>query len=137
MDIFTEKQRSAIMARVRSRNSRPEKLVRSYLHHCGLRFKLHQASLPGSPDIVLHRRRTVVFVHGCFWHRHPGCPRATTPQTRPSFWNEKLDRNVARDARVQAELLQLGYRVEVIWECEAKSEVNLRRLATRIKRRSL
>jgi DNA mismatch endonuclease (patch repair protein) len=137
MDIFTEKQRSAMMARVRSRNSRTEMLVCSYLHQCGLRFRLHRSTLPGSPDIVLPSRRTVVFVHGCFWHRHPGCPRATTPKTRPDFWNEKFDRNVVRDARVQAALRHLGYCVELIWECEAKSEAHLRRLATRIKRRSL
>lgn len=135
MDIFDEKKRSAIMARVRSRDTRPELIVRSYLHQNGLRFRLAPAGLPGSPDIVLPVRRTVVFVHGCFWHRHEGCSRATMPKTRRGFWAEKFDRNVARDADAAAALRRLGWHVFVVWECETRDERRLKRLVALIRRR--
>jgi DNA mismatch endonuclease, patch repair protein len=123
------------MARVRSRNTRPELIVRSYLHRQGLRFRIHRVGLPGSPDIVLPGRRTVVFVHGCFWHRHESCSRATIPKTRRGFWFEKFGRNVARDAAATAALRKLGWHVEIIWECQIKDERHMRRLAARIARR--
>lgn len=135
MDIFDPNHRSAIMARIKSRNTSPELVVRSYLHRHGLRFSLRQRGLPGSPDVVLPGRRTVVFVHGCFWHRHENCARATTPKTRGEFWSQKFDRNVARDAAATAALRTLGWQVEVIWECQVKDKKQLRRLAVRIARR--
>lgn len=135
LDIFDPKLRSAIMARVRSRNTRPELIVRTYLHRHGLRFRIDRTGLPGSPDVVLPARRTVVFVHGCFWHRHESCSRATMPKTRRGFWSEKFDRNVARDAAAAAALRKLGWHVEVIWECQVKDERRMWRLATRIARR--
>lgn len=112
--------RSKIMRSVSAKDTRPELLVRSLLHRLGLRFRLHRKSLPGSPDIVLPKYRTVVFVHGCFWHRHSGCRYASTPKTRQEFWLSKFDANVKRDARKEAQLCELGWRILVIWECETR-----------------
>lgn len=111
------------MRAIRGENTRPEKRVRSALHRLGYRFRLHATHLPGSPDVVLTRHRTVVFVHGCFWHQHARCPRATTPSTRVEFWNEKFRKNRLRDRRVVRALVRLGWRVIIVWECE--SEVGL------------
>jgi DNA mismatch endonuclease (patch repair protein) len=113
-------QRSRNMAAIRCRNTKPELRVRSLLHQLGYRFRLHWRDLPGSPDIVLPRHHTVVFVHGCFWHRHAGCRYTTTPGTRSDFWEEKFRLNVERDARQQAELRAAGWAVLVVWECELK-----------------
>lgn len=117
--------RSKIMQSVSSKNTKPELLVRSLLHHMGLRFRLHRKSLPGSPDIVLPKYRTVVFVHGCFWHRHPGCRYASIPRTRQEFWLPKFDANVQRDAKKEAQLQELGWRVLVVWECETRKPAEL------------
>ena len=124
--------RSAQMARIRGRDTKPELRVRKALHAAGLRFRLHDRRLPGAPDIVLPGRNTVVFVHGCFWHRHPGCPAARMPKSRLEFWKPKLDSNRVRDSRQSRAIEALGWRVFVIWECETKSEVALRALARRI-----
>jgi DNA mismatch endonuclease, patch repair protein len=112
------------MAAVRSRDTRPEKVVRSILHALGLRFRLHQASLPGSPDIVLARHRAIVFVHGCFWHSH-SCPRGKPPNSRREFWLPKLAKNRARDKLQVKALRKLGWRVLVIWECQTKDHTQL------------
>ena len=117
-DIFSEEQRSYIMSRVSSKNTKPELYVRSFLHGQGLRFRIHRKDLPGKPDLVLPRYRTAIFVHGCFWHRHEGCSRATAPSTRIDFWNRKFSRNVERDSESQSALKQEGWNVLVIWECE-------------------
>jgi len=109
------------MSQVRGKNTRPEERVRSLLHHMGFRFRLHRKDLPGTPDVVLPRYRTVIFVHGCFWHRHPGCKKASMPQTNREFWEKKLARNVERDAEVIRELTRTGWRVLVVWECELKN----------------
>ena len=98
-DIFSEQQRSYVMSKVASKDTKPEKVVRSFLHRSGFRFRLHALSLQGKPDIVLTKYKTVVFVHGCFWHRHKKCKKATTPQSRKDFWNEKFKRNVLRDKK--------------------------------------
>jgi DNA mismatch endonuclease (patch repair protein) len=108
------------MSRVRGRNTKPEILVRSLIHSMGFRFRVHRRDLPGNPDIVLPRHRKVIFVHGCFWHGHPGCLRSKRPTTNQSFWNRKLDANVERDKRFQAELTSMGWKVLVIWQCETK-----------------
>lgn len=113
------------MRRVGRANTKPELIVRSLLHSFGLRFRLHRKSLPGSPDIVLSKHHTAIFVHGCFWHRHPGCKYATTPKTRQEFWIPKFEGNVARDARKEAQLQELGWRVLIVWECETKDLVAL------------
>ena len=120
--------RSALMRRVSREHSTPELVVRRTLHRLGFRYALHRRDLPGSPDLVFPARRAVVFVHGCFWHRHPGCVAATMPKTRTSFWSEKFAANTVRDARAQAELELQGWRVYVVWECETKSGAYLQPL---------
>lgn len=125
MDHLTPDKRSANMAKVKGANTRPELAVRRLLHRLGYRFRLHRADLPGRPDIVLPKHKTVIFVHGCFWHRHPGCARATTPQTRVEFWNAKFDRTVERDRAQMRELEASGWRVVILWECETRKVKNL------------
>ncbi|WP_235430487.1 DNA mismatch endonuclease Vsr [Xanthomonas sp. MUS 060] len=114
------------MRSVRQKNTSPEVIVRRAAHALGARFRLHQKSLSGRPDIVFPSRKLCVFVHGCFWHRHPGCRLASTPGTNVDFWLEKFRRNVDRDARKSEELESLGWRVEVIWECETRNQELLR-----------
>lgn len=118
--------RSRIMKSVGRENTRPEIVVRKLLHSLGLRFRLHRKALPGSPDIVLPRHRTAVFVHGCFWHRHPGCRYASTPKTRQDYWLPKFAANVERDARKSSQLEELGWRVLVVWECETRNREALK-----------
>lgn len=113
-------ERSAIMRAVPRKDSKPEMRVRRALHRLGYRFRLHRSDLPGTPDIVLPRHRVAIFVHGCFWHRHPECRLASTPRTRAEFWQSKFHRNVARDAAATQALQVLGWRVIVIWECETR-----------------
>ena len=110
--------RSEIMARVRSKNTSPEILIRSSLHKSGLRFRIHRKDLPGNPDIVFPSRRLAIFVNGCFWHQHTGCKRATIPLTRRDYWEKKLLRNVERDATNYSALELAKWRVIVVWECE-------------------
>lgn len=115
------------MAKVRSGNTSPEIAVRRALHGMGFRFRLHKRDLPGSPDIVLPRHRTAIFVHGCFWHSHEGCPRARLPASNVGYWKPKLERNRERDSRALLALNDLGWRVCVIWECEARLSADLPR----------
>lgn len=124
-DRLTPERRSWNMSRIRGRDTGPERRVRSLLHALGFRFSLGRKDLPGKPDIVLPRRHAVVFVHGCFWHRHPGCVNAFAPKTRPEFWRAKLDGNAQRDLRNAAALKDLGWRVTVVWECELEAERKL------------
>jgi DNA mismatch endonuclease (patch repair protein) len=131
MDKVSVQQRSRNMAAVRSRNTAPEMLVRSILHAIGLRFRLHQISLPSSPDIVLKRHRTIVLVHGCFWHGH-SCRRGKQPTSRPEFWGAKLAGNRARDERQIKELKALGWRVLIVWECETVDALKLTRRLVRL-----
>ena len=135
-DLVSEEQRSYIMSRIGSKNTKPELLVRSYLHRRGFRFRIHGKELPGRPDLVFPKYRSVVFVHGCFWHRHKGCTRSTMPATRVEFWRSKFERNVARDRSNQAGLRELNWKVIVLWECEiatiAGREERLPRLAAEI-----
>ncbi len=119
-DTVDRKKRSEIMSRVPSKDTKPEMIVRRVAHGLGFRYRLHRKDLPGRPDIVFPKRRAVVFVHGCFWHRHPGCKYASTPATRTEYWTAKFESNVARDARNEALLRELGWRVMVIWECETR-----------------
>jgi DNA mismatch endonuclease (patch repair protein) len=118
MDHVGPEARSAMMGRIKGADTRPEITVRKILHRLGFRFRLHKSDLPGKPDIVLPRWRVIVFVHGCFWHRHPGCGRASTPSTRVAFWRKKFAANMARDVAVQEMLRDLGWRVCVVWQCE-------------------
>ena len=133
-DVFSKAKRSWIMSRVRSQDTGPERVVRSFLHHLGFRFSLHRSNLPGTPDIVLLRHRAIVFVHSCFFHGHPHCRRATTPATHRAFWTQKIQRNRMRDAGAARALRLLGWRVFVVWECQARKpgalKRGLRRLVT-------
>lgn len=127
-DIVDAKTRSRMMASIGGKNTLPELLVRSYLHATGLRFRLHDRRLPGTPDLVLPRYRTAIFVHGCFWHRHPKCRYATVPATRNVFWARKFSTNIARDRKQRAALKAQGWRVFTIWECQVSNLVVLDRL---------
>lgn len=117
-----------MMSAIRGRNTRPELVVRSYLHRTGLRFRTHEDNLPGRPDIVLPRYRAAVFVHGCFWHRHQGCRFATTPSTRVDFWAHKFTGTMERDARTEAAIRDAGWTPLTIWECEVHNVEALERL---------
>src|SRR5260370_12827409 len=117
-DVFNKAKRSWVMSRVRGRDSTPERIVRSYLLRGGFRFRLHVSGLPGKPDIVLAKYRTVIFVNGCFWHHHPRCRQAVYPKNRSRFWRAKIDGTVARDKRAMRTLRSLGWHVITIWECE-------------------
>lgn len=117
-DVFDQEKRSQIMSKVRARDTKPELAVRRFLHAHGLRFRLHRKDLPGTPDLVFPSRRVAVFVHGCFWHQHPGCSKAKLPETRANFWSKKLTANVKRDARAMEALRVAGWTPIVLWECE-------------------
>jgi len=127
MDLVSKEVRSRMMANIRSSNTLPEMKVRKLLHRNGFRYRLHPRELPGRPDVVLPRHRLCIFIHGCFWHRHPGCRYATLPASREDFWRSKFQQNVKRDERNRAELLQQGWRVFELWECGIrKPEVELK-----------
>ena len=125
IDKLTPERRSALMARVRSRNTDPELIVRRMCHRLGYRFRLHRKDLPGRPDLAFPKLRSVIFVHGCFWHRHANCKRASTPKTRATFWTLKFERNVGRDASAKKALRKKGWRVLTVWECQLKRTVSL------------
>lgn len=120
-DFLSPKERSERMARIKGSNTRPEIALRKILHSLGLRYRLNGAGLLGKPDLVFPRYKAVVFVHGCFWHRHFNCSIATTPKSNTTFWVEKFEKNVARDCRVTNTLEASGWRVFVVWECEVAS----------------
>lgn len=118
-------ERRANMARVGQKDTKPEWIVRRLLHGLGYRYRLHRKDIPGTPDICFIGRKKAIFVHGCFWHRHEGCHRTTTPKTRTSFWEEKFRVNVARDRQKMADLHGLGWDALVVWECETKEKSKL------------
>ncbi|MCF7222212.1 very short patch repair endonuclease [Marilutibacter chinensis] len=124
-EIISTMRRSAIMRSVRQKNTGPEMVVRRIAHAIGARYRLHRKDLPGRPDLVFPRRRLCIFVHGCFWHRHPGCRLASIPGSNVEFWHDKFTRNVERDARKENELRAEGWRVEIIWECETRDPRSL------------
>ena len=136
-DFLSPKERSERMSRIRGKDTRPEVALRKVLHSLGLRYRLHGSGLPGKPDLVFARYKAVVFVHGCFWHRHGGCAIATTPKSNTAFWLDKFSKNVARDVRVIQALQGLGWRVFVAWECElgsaSKAQATGETLAQRIR----
>ena len=121
MDNVSREKRSWIMSRIKGKDTIPEKTVRSLLHHAGFRFCLNRKDLPGSPDIILPKYKTVIFVHGCFWHGHEGCKRATRPSTNIEFWNKKIRKNRERDYIVKDQLEKLGWQVLIVWQCELKN----------------
>lgn len=118
MDIVSSAKRSRMMAGIKGKNTKPELVVRKLVHGMGFRYRLHRKDLPGSPDLVFPRLKKVIFVHGCFWHRHPECKFAYTPKSNVHFWLNKLEGNTRRDERVLAALDALGWKVLIVWECE-------------------
>ena len=127
MDTFSKERRSEIMRRITGKNTQPELRVRRVLHRLGYRFRLNRPDMPGRPDIVLRRWKTVIFVHGCFWHGH-GCKRGSKsrrPKSNVRYWNAKIEGNIARDKRNRRQLARLGWRCFVIWDCQTKDDVRL------------
>jgi DNA mismatch endonuclease (patch repair protein) len=120
-DIHSKETRSYNMSRIRSKDTKPEMQVRRFLHKSGFRFRLHVKDLPGKPDIVLPKYKTVIFVHGCFWHGHDGCGKAALPTTRTDWWKEKINRNIQNDINAEATLKAKNWRIIVIWQCELKT----------------
>jgi DNA mismatch endonuclease, patch repair protein len=125
MDTLTVAERSARMAKIRSKNTKPELLVRKLAYHLGYRFRLHRTGLPGRPDLVFPSRRKVIFVHGCFWHAHENCKTANRPKSRRAYWDTKFENNRKRDQANCAALKRDGWRVLTVWECEAKRAAKL------------
>ncbi len=125
MDTLTREQRSERMSRVRSKDTKPELEVRRLIHSLGFRYRLHSSTLPGHPDIVFGTRRKVIFVHGCFWHRHEGCPQCRMPKSRVQFWKPKLNTNRERDLANQEKLTDMGWDFLIVWECELGQKVEL------------
>ncbi|HWN08726.1 MAG TPA: very short patch repair endonuclease [Pyrinomonadaceae bacterium] len=120
-DVFTPAKRSAIMARIKGKNTKPELIVRKLVHSLGYRFRLHQDTILGKPDLVLPRHKKIIFVHGCFWHGHAGCSRASLPATNIEFWRKKLLANRNRDTSVKGKLYRDGWQVFIIWQCQTKN----------------
>lgn len=131
MDTVSKRTRSRLMAGIRSKDTHPEKAVRSMLHRMGYRFRLHRADLPGRPDIALPKHRKLVLVHGCFWHQHRGCALASKPSSNVQYWSTKLANNIARDKRNRMKLRRLGWKVLVIWECQTRDTVRMERVLSR------
>lgn len=125
-DIVSPEHRSKIMSKIRGKNTKPEMVVRSLCHEMGFRFCLHRRDLPGTPDLVFPKHGLCMFVHGCFWHRHPDCKYAYMPKSRVDFWQNKLAKNVERDLKTQQALINMGWRVVTIWECHTKNRDLLR-----------
>ena len=125
-------QRSRNMSAIKSKNTKPEISVRKLLHSLGYRFRLHRKDLPGSPDIVLPKYKTVIFVHGCFWHRHENCKYASNPKTRSEFWESKFEGNIKRDKINQTNLIKLGWKIIIVWECDLKKTHYLKDLFLKI-----
>lgn len=137
MDTLTSEQRHKNMQQIRSKDTKPEIIVRKYLFGRGFRYRKNDSRLPGHPDIVLPKYHTLVFVHGCFWHRHPGCPKATNPKNNREFWQKKFDINIKRDTEERKQLESMGWHVIIVWECEIsnkkKQEERLRVLEEEIR----
>lgn len=121
-DIHSKETRSYNMSRVRSKDTKPEILVRKFLHKNGFRYRLHVKNLPAKPDIVLPKYKTVIFIHGCFWHGHEGCKKASLPKTRTEWWADKIQKNVENDQKAEIFLSNLGWQIIKIWECKLKSK---------------
>jgi DNA mismatch endonuclease (patch repair protein) len=128
VDTFDPEKRSAVMRAIKSKDTKPEVLIRQMLHREGYRFRLHRKDFPGKPDLVFSSRRAVIFVHGCFWHQHKNCKRGRCPKSNLQYWKVKLDKNVKRDKAHRAALRKAGWRVLVVWECEIGSAGLLNKL---------
>ncbi len=125
MDQLSKKKRSWNMSRIKGKNTKPELIVRSFLHNAGFRYRVHRKDLPGKPDIVISKFRTVIFVNGCFWHRHPGCKMAYTPKSNVNFWKEKFEKTIERDKMAIEALEANDWKIITVWECQCKKEETL------------
>ncbi|MGI8581817.1 MAG: very short patch repair endonuclease [Chitinophagaceae bacterium] len=123
MDIWTKEKRSEVMSKIRGKNTKPEKLLRSLLHKKGLRYRIHRKDLPGKPDIIFVKQKVAIFVHGCFWHFHKECNEGRIPSSNSNFWKLKLEKNIAKDERHIEALKLAGWKVMVIWECEIEKNI--------------
>jgi DNA mismatch endonuclease (patch repair protein) len=123
MDRLSKEERSLNMSKIRSKNTLPEIRIRKALWHMGYRYRLHYKQLPGKPDIVMTKQKIVIFVHGCFWHRHKNCIEASRPKTNSDYWETKINRNIERDKKNQKEIKKLGYKIIIIWECFVKKDM--------------
>ncbi len=121
-DVHSKATRSYNMSRIKSKDTKPELLVRKFLHKNGFRYRLHVKSLPGKPDIVLPKYKTIIFVHGCFWHGHEGCRYFVVPKTRTEWWLNKIGTNIGNDTKVHSKLIEAGWTVITLWECELKKQ---------------
>lgn len=140
MDIHDKKTRSYNMSQIKSKDTKPEEIVRKYLFKQGFRYRKNDKRLPGKPDIVLPKYKTVIFVNGCFWHKHEGCRYFVWPKSNTEFWKDKISKTVERDEKKKMELLNLGWKVKVIWECELKSAVReetLQRICNELQNQSI
>ncbi|MBP6023711.1 very short patch repair endonuclease [Ferruginibacter sp.] len=135
-DVHTKKQRSYNMSRIKGKDTKPEMLVRKFLHANGFRYKLHDKKLPGKPDIVLPKYKTVIFVHGCFWHGHEGCKYYVVPKTRTEWWLEKINKNKANDTKAIKALKKDGWKIITIWECRLKKTKLEKALSSLLKKLS-
>lgn len=124
MDIWSKEKRSEVMSKIRSKDTKPERILRSALHRSGYRFRLNKKDLPGKPDIVLPKYKTVIFVHGCFWHFHKDCREGRIPSTNSKFWKEKISKTVERDGRNNLNCISLGWKVLTFWECEIEKKLS-------------
>jgi DNA mismatch endonuclease (patch repair protein) len=125
MDTVSKEQRSLNMSKIRSKDTLPELLIRKALWRMGYRYRLHCKKLPGKPDIVIVKHRIVIFVHGCFWHRHKNCIEASRPKTNSEYWETKIAKNVERNKKHKREIEKLGWKVIIIWECNVKKDINI------------
>jgi DNA mismatch endonuclease, patch repair protein len=124
VDVHDSETRSYNMSQIKAKDTKPELIVRKYLHKKGFRFRLHSNKLPGKPDIILPKFKTIIFINGCFWHGHDGCNKFVVPRTRTEWWLNKINKTKKRDAQVSQELKQMGWKVIIIWECELKSNAD-------------
>lgn len=131
MDVISKAGRSRIMRSIRSTNTKPELAVRSALHRLGYRFRVHVGALPGKPDIVLPRYRTIIWIHGCFWHGHRTCRAGIRPKSNVAYWYPKIDRNITRDLSIRRKLSRMGWKNYVLWECDIENE---QRLASKLRK---
>ncbi|MCY4261335.1 MAG: DNA mismatch endonuclease Vsr [Rhodobacteraceae bacterium] len=122
VDRISPEHRSWNMSRIRGKETKPEVVLRSLMHRAGFRYRLYDKKLPGTPDLILPKHNTAIFVNGCYWHRHEGCQKATTPKSNTTFWTKKFEETVERDVRKKSELIESGWRVIVIWECELETD---------------
>jgi len=124
MDIWSKQKRSEVMSKIRGKNTKPEMILRSKLFSHGFRFRVHRNDLPGKPDIVLPKYKTIIFVHGCFWHNHQDCREGRIPSTNSNYWSIKLKKNITKDAENEMACKNLGYKVIVVWECEIEKKLD-------------